>query len=233
MGSLDRESAVYAIDEQSSRLDDALELASYMETPSTGSAIVGGWSAVEGLLIRAGEGSNYLAADRLAALIACSFPRAEMTALAYAHQNESNDQLASELADTDTNLERVQMIEKHLTKNSRLTLARHSDVAAQARVVELLEEPNATLVRIRRYITGSLRRLYNQRNSVVHAGSMRSVALDATLRTSFSLVGAGLDRIAHAQLTESLEPHSLVARAEIELKLVGNDGGRQLGELLN
>ena len=52
--------------------DDALELASYMQSPSAGAAIIGGWSAIEGLLIRPGDGQYYQAADGLAALVTCS-----------------------------------------------------------------------------------------------------------------------------------------------------------------
>lgn len=83
-------------------------------------------------------------------------------------------------------------------------------------------------------MTESLRRLYNQRNTVAHSGSLRSAAIGATTRTALSLVGAGLDRIVHAQLEAhgELAPLSLVARAEIELRLVGTPGGRSLSSLL-
>lgn len=98
-----------------------------------------------------------------------------------------------------------------------------------------MTDPAAHLSRIRSYVTESLRRLYNQRNTIVHAGSLRSVVLPATVRTSLSLVGAGLDRIVHTllQTNGELAPLSLVARAETELRLVGQAGGRDLGSLLD
>ena len=84
IGSLDRQEAVYRFDDGlPAATHDALELASYMESPSIGAAIIGGWSAIEALLIRPGEGKNHLAADRLAALVACSLPRASFSEKAH------------------------------------------------------------------------------------------------------------------------------------------------------
>ena len=234
--SLLREHAVYKFDEGSpTDIDDALELASYMESPNTGAAVTGGWSAIEGLMIRPGERKHYLAADRLAALVTCSLPRAELTPLAYRHQETASDDLADALAAAQSNSRRVQLVEAHLRRGRRLALTDVSDITAQNRMVAMFSEPYKELERIRGYVTESLRRLYNQRNMIVHSGSLRSVVLSATLRTAFSLVGAGLDRIVHAQLTADcpVKPLSLVARAETELCLVGSPGGRELGSLLN
>jgi len=235
IGSLLRHGALYRFD---SRLphatDDALELASYMESPLAGAAVTGGWSAIEALLIRPGEGSHHLAADRLASLIACSLPRAELTSLAYQHQKNADDALAQALSGTQTNYAKAQQVEDYLKDGNRLNLHEGSDFAAQHRIIEIIRDPKVELGRIRARITESLRRLYNQRNTISHAGSLRSAALSATTRTSLSLVGAGLDRIVHGQLESDsrLEPLSLVARAEVELSLVGSPGGRALCSLL-
>jgi hypothetical protein len=235
IGSLVRQDAVYRFDDGlPAATDDALELASYMESPSAGAAVTGGWSAIEALLIRPGEGSHHLAADRLASLIACSLPRAELTPLAYRHLENANDDLARALTKTHTNFDKVELVESHLRTGGRLDLTDGSDVAAQDRIVAIIQDPAAELGRIKAYVTESLRRLYNQRNTVAHAGSLRSAALTATTRTALSLVGAGLDRIVHAQLGTDgdLPPLSLVARAEVELNLVGSTGGRTLSSLL-
>jgi len=235
IGSLFLQGAVYRFDDGlPPATDDALELASYMESPSAGAAVTGGWSAVEALLIRPGEGSHHLAADRLASLIACSLPRAELTPLAYRHLENANDALAQALAASQTNFEKVQRVEGHLRAGNQLKLPASSDLAAQNRIIAIIQEPAAELSRIKGYVTKSLRRLYNQRNTVAHAGSLRSAALNATTRTALSLVGAGLDRIVHAQLETDgkLAPLSLVARAEVELRLAGSPGGRPLSSLL-
>ncbi len=235
VGSLFRQDAVYRFDHGlPTATDDALELASYMESPSAGAAVTGGWSAVEALLIRPGEGSYHTAADRLASLITCSLPRAELTPLAYRHMENADDALADSLGSAQSNYEKVKLVEDHLRMGSQLELADGSDLAAQSRIVAIINNPPEELGRIRTYITESLRRLYNQRNTVAHSGSLRSAALGATTRTALSLVGAGLDRIVHAQLDGQggLTPLSLVARAETELRLVGTLGGRRLSSLL-
>lgn len=235
IGSLKRLGVLYNVDRVNrSPIDDALELASYMEGTGTGAAVTGGWAAVEGLLIRPSEGSHYLAADRLAVLIACSTPRAELTPLSYGHQNNASDDLAVKLKAAGSNRERVQLVEERLRQTQKLEVQTPEDAAALDRIVAMINDPAGELRRIATYVTESLRRLYNQRNLVMHAGTFKSVALEATLRTSLSLVGAGLDRIVHAHFSpgRQLSPLELVARAEIELRLLGSAGARPLADLL-
>ena len=157
-----------------------------------------------------------------------------MTPLAYAHAKFGSDELARRLRLTKSNYEKVQLVEQRLQAGGQLALERGSDVAAQERIKAILADPAAELDRIRRYAAESLRRLYNQRNVIAHSGSFRSAALAATARTSFCLLGAGLDRIVHAQLEGPIPspPLELVARAEVELDLVGSDGGRSPSSLL-
>lgn len=235
IGSLERQGVVYQVDRAiRSPIDDSLELASYLEGTGTGAAVIGGWAAIEGLLIRPSEGSHYLAADRLAGVIACSVPRAELTPLSYAHQSNADDTLSEQLQEATSNRERVEYVETQLRTTPALDVRSAEDAAALDRIVAIINNPGAELVRVRTYITESLRRLYNQRNLVMHAGSITSVALEATLRTAPSLVGAGLDRLAHAHFSSggATSPLDLVARSEVELRLVGTPGGRTLATLL-
>lgn len=206
-----------------------------MQSPSAGAAIIGGWSAIEGLLIRPGEGQYYLAADRLAALVTCSLPRAELTPLAHQHMRIADDTLANQLEGAESNYARAKLAASHLSSGKRLALTDGSDIAARNRIIGILMDPSGELQRIRRYVTASLRRLYNQRNLIAHSGSFRSTALSATTRTAFSLVGAGLDRIVHAQLQadRATSPTALAARAEVELRMVGTPGGRSPISLLD
>jgi len=67
---------------------------------------------------------------------------------------------------------------------------------------------------------------------VLHGGSTQSVALNATLRTAAPLVGAGLDRIAHAYLVNGVTPLDLAAKAELRLSLVGERDAPSLTDLL-
>ena len=236
IASLDRNQVVYRFDGGLPlATDNALELASYMKSPLAGEAIIGGWSAIEALLIRPGERNKHKAADRLAALVACSLPRAELTHLAYKHAQAADDTLACRLRAAATNHDKVALVERHLKSGSRLTLTDGSDIAAENRVIDISGDPAAYLERIRRYVMESLRRLYNQRNLIAHSGSFESAVLTATVRTSLGLVGAGLDRIVHAQLRahDLVAPLQLAARAETELRLLGTPGGRSPISLLD
>jgi hypothetical protein len=96
----------------------------------------------------------------------------------------------------------------------------------------LIASPRRSLLGVRSTVEGALRRLYRQRNIVLHGGSTQAVALDATLRTCAPLVGAGLDRIAHAYLADRVMPLALAARAETRLALAGPKGIAQVTDLL-
>ena len=96
----------------------------------------------------------------------------------------------------------------------------------------LLADPRRELEQVAAAFRIGLRRLYRARNIVLHGGSMQGVALRAALRTATPLVGAGLDRLAHAMLTEGLVPLDLAARAEVALNLVDGETGLPITDLL-
>lgn len=88
--SLQRERTLYQIHEHD-LIDDALELAAPLNSGSPGPAVAGGWAALESLLYHPGDAADRkdgraIAATRMAALVACSWPRAELTALSYRHE---------------------------------------------------------------------------------------------------------------------------------------------------
>jgi len=107
-----------------------------------------------------------------------------------------------------------------------------SDVCAAERLRETLESPQTALRDIHQHVTASIQRLYRQRNLVLHWGKTDAVALKAGLRTAAPLVGAGVDRIAHAWFVNHIAPLELAVRADIQLRLVGTESGRSVWELL-
>jgi hypothetical protein len=239
--SLVREKTLYSLPVQGS-IDDALELATPLNSGAPAPAVSGGWSAIESLLSRAadtGEGrpGRVVAADRLAAIVACSWPRAELTPLSWRHCPATPDQLSADLEKLchrtpEQNLNRCRVLATALRDGSGMATSSPSDTAAAERMVRLLSNPFGELGDVRSVFQGTLRRLYRQRNIVVHGGTTASVAIEATLRTVGPLVGVGLDRIVHANLQHRIGPLELAARAVNSLELVGDGLGPEVVGLL-
>jgi hypothetical protein len=99
-------------------------------------------------------------------------------------------------------------------------------------MARVLADPYKELGDARAVFELVLRRVYRQRNIVVHGGTADSVAMEATLRTAAPLIGAGLDRLVHAKLVINLGPLELAARAANSLELVGEDGGPSVVTML-
>ncbi|MFG3642308.1 integrase [Micromonospora sp. NPDC047762] len=238
------EGHLYRVDGERRLIDDALELAAPLNQGALGPAVAGGWAAVESLLTHPDDpqeeerSGKAVAADRLAAIIACSWPRAELTALAHRHSPAEPDELSSALDGCTTNIERARTVAEGLKSGSRRPrpsgrkLQRHSDMAAIDRMARVVDDPRRELNEAVKTFRVALRRLYRTRNIVLHGGSTKGVALQATLRIGAPLVGAGLDRLAHAALTEGIRPLDLAARAELALKLVGGETALSVVELL-
>lgn len=204
--SLQTERRVYDASEPTP-LDDALELAAPLNDGQPGPAISGGWAAIEALLVSPDDPDDskergVVAAERMSSLVACSWPRAEFTALSYQHFPTTPDRLTAELGVVATNQQRAELVARAIEGQRYLSLAKQSDRAAQERMTKLVADPRLVLSDVNKHITSALRRLYRQRNLLMHGGSTGSIALSATLRTAAPLVGAGLDRLTHAALTD-------------------------------
>lgn len=228
---LARENKLYEQSE-TSNIDAALELLGSLNEGPPGPAVAGGWAALEALLLGPGDKDRHVAGDRLASLIACSFPRAELTTLAYAHSKHGKDHLSEGIKEASNNRERAALVVQAITNNQALSLASESDRLAEIRLRSLLKRPKPVLRDIEQYAARTLRRVYRQRNLVLHWGRMNAVCLRAALRTSAPLIGAGVDRIAHAWFTSRTSPLELSARAKIRLELLGTLGGVSPIELL-
>jgi hypothetical protein len=228
---LARENKLYEQSE-TSNIDAALELLGSLNEGPPGPAVAGGWAALEALLLGPGDRDRHVAGDRLASLIACSFPRAELTTLAYAHAKHGNDHLSDGIKAASNNRERAALVVQAINNHQALSLVSESDRLAEIRLRSLLATPKSALRDIEQYAARALRRLYRQRNLVLHWGRMNAVCLRAALRTSAPLIGAGVDRIAHTWFTSKISPLELSARAKIRLELLGTSGGVSPIELL-
>jgi hypothetical protein len=219
---LHREDKLYS-EGTNSIVDAALQLLGALNTGPGSSAIAAGWAAIEALLSGPSD-PDVLAAERMASLVACAFVRAELTFLSYQFEKQGGA-LAGPLGGCTTNRERAALVATAISGPGTLTLPNDSDAAAIERMKHALANPFASLQDIQHHAAIAFRRLYRIRNLVLHGGKTGAVGLAATLRTAAPLVGAGMDRIAHASFVESVHPMELVARAHVGLATVGTTEG--------
>ncbi len=223
-----REDRVFSPDANQS-VDAALELLAHLEGSSPPAAIAGGWGAIEGLLADPSDRAS--AADNLATLVTCSFPRAELTTLSYSAQ-ASHPDVNSHLAGAQTNRDRCRILAQMIVDGRLPRMRSLADQAAVERMSKLLANPGPELRTIREAIGDSFHRLYRQRNLVLHGGRLDSVALAASLRTVAKLAGAGMDRITHGHYVQNLKPMELVAKANLGIALASRDNPLSCVDLL-
>ncbi|MEU1600423.1 hypothetical protein ABZ468_48675, partial [Streptomyces sp. NPDC005708] len=191
-------------------------------------AVAGAWAAVESLLSHPDDpksenerSGKAVAADRMAAIIACSWPRAELTALAHRHKPRAADDLAKNIADCGMNQERARLVADALRERGAGALdftgasTKYTDAPAAQPMTDLVHNPRTVPVDVARAFRVALRRLYRTRNTILHGGATQGVVLAASLRTAAPLVGAGSDRIVQAAYAAGLDPLDLAARAEV------------------
>lgn len=223
-----REDRVFSPDASHS-VDAALELLAHLEGSSPPAAIAGGWGAIEGLLADPSDRAS--AADNLATLVTCSFPRAELTALSYAAQG-AHPQVCGDMAGARTNRDRCRILAQLIIDKSLPQMPSVTDQAAVERLGKLFRNPGPELKTIRDAIGESFHRLYRQRNLILHGGRLDSVALEASLRTVAKLAGAGMDRITHGHYVQNLKPMELVAKANLGIALASRDNALDCIDLL-
>lgn len=215
IGAMHRENRIWLESEADPFVDPAIELLAPLQSGATTTAIAGGWAAIESLL---GEPKNKKAdpAERLATIVACSFPRAELTYLAYSLTRQSQP-FAAQVAEMAENREKSTHLAQMIIAGTCPEPQDWSDRAAILRVRDVLVDPQSALQGIRDHVHDSFARLYRQRNLILHAGKTRAVALRSTLRGATPLVGAGLDRICHARFADGITPIRLAGRARTAL----------------
>src|SRR5690606_7186713 len=108
-----------------------------------------------------------------------------------------------------------------------------SDAASITRLRELLPEPRRVEERVRFYVEVAPRRWDRWRQIVLHGGSSGGVATPARLRVTPPLADATLDRMTQAYRVAGVPPLVLACRAETELRIVDDDLGPGLCDLID
>lgn len=214
----------------SKNVDAAIELLSHLDRSSPTAAIAGGWGAIEGLL--GDPGNRSAAAENLAALVACSLPRAELTSLSYTAEREHSTIRDDLRPFGNKNRERSAHLAQLIQGNQLPVLSDLTDRAAAMRIKTILDAPGTEIAAIKESVAEAFHRLYRQRNMILHAVKIDSVALEGSLRTVSKLAGAGMDRVAHGQYVQSLGPLELVARANLAISLISRETALRCVEML-
>jgi hypothetical protein len=227
--SLRKERQLYSIAEESSLLDSAIALLQPVNGGNLSAAISGAWAAIEALLYSPGDGDRVTAGDRLATIVACSFPRAELTALA--HNLDGTSPLGAKVASINENKAKAREVAIAIQNNEPIQPSRPIDEASLERIRKIATSGAIGLRDIQGHLSCAFRRLYRSRNLILHWGRVGGDIRRACLRTTAPLVGAGMDRIAHSWLIEGLHPLGLASRATASLASI-KPGGANLVDLL-
>lgn len=219
----------------SAQVDDALELLASLEQSSSGASIATTWAAVETLLGQPGVGAKGVdAADRLADIVTCGFPSAEFARLGQSLLSQGNAEEAYQLHDPAlSNTQKADILLRLIRSGKQLQFEDPKDCASFIRARIMATETVPTMKRVRGYYRDSFRRLYYQRNLIMHSGKFDSVSLGSTVRTLPVLTAAGVDRIIRARFTSpAVDPIGLASRAANELDLLGEEGARPIHRLI-
>jgi hypothetical protein len=234
VASLFRRDRIYSLLDGGSAIGRAIALLAELDHGPAAAAVTSGWAALESLSIGPAESVERVeTAIRSAALIAASFPRAELTTLAHAYVSSQSDALADQIRGAGDNKQRVEVLLRHFSSSTIPTFIRIEDNAAAKRMMQLIKSPEATLRRVQHYIEMAFKRLYRLRNLVAHGARTDSVVLEAGLDTAAPLVGAAFDRIHHASMASNISPVELIARATLRLATLDPTKPQALAAMLD
>lgn len=220
--SLRREQQLYTVAESNSLLDSAIALMQPINGGNPSAAISGSWAAVETLLYSPGDGDRVTAGERLANIVACSFPRAELTAIS--HNLQDSSPLASRVRQLNENKARAREVAIAIQNNEPISVSHLTDEAALDRVRAIAKAPGNALRDVQQHLSAAFRRLYRCRNLILHWGRVGGDIRRCCLRTTGPLMGAGVDRMAHSWLIEGLHPLGLASRAAASLASIKSGG---------
>jgi len=194
----------------SDELEASIDLLLSANQASARSAVVSSWSALETLFADEGDyGELSAVADRAAAILTCVYVRDAYESLAVGHSRNSSDELADELRILGVG-QRAVLISEALRKNQPLSVNKVLGAVAVKRAADLTV---ATINATRNQIANALRRLYDVRNQVVHAGAIEPYGLQVTLANSSALLSAVVNETISFRSATGGDARQLAARA--------------------
>lgn len=216
-------------------LDAVLELLEPLDEGTPAAAVAGSWAALEAMFIGPEDTRERVrAATRMARILSCTYVVSELLALASAYETTHADAFSDRLRSTAENpMARARLMERSIQDRSMaLSFSNSRHQATMDRMRQLVDNPAVVLPRITGQLEDAFRRLYRQRNLILHAGELASMTLRGTLRTTAPLMGAGIDQVIRTSASRGLTPIQLAAQAEVDLKQVAEGDGFCLAHLL-
>jgi hypothetical protein len=214
------------------QIEDALSMLSPHLQSTSGVSVAALWAATEGLVGRV-DSNGHSAADRAADIATSSFPRTEAHLLMQNWQRVGHGDLQSKLLSGAKPYFRMRTLMDHFSAHGDPGFPETTDQVAVVRLQRLEASPHEEMKRVRTYMRAAFRRLYYQRNFVMHAAKFDSVSIQATSRVSPPLVAAAIDQIVNGLFAKvSTQPLELAARAENELDLLQHGGRKDILALL-
>lgn len=189
----------------SSEIEAALDLLTGITSGSERVACVGAWSALESLLADPGDFGNLSeVADRAADILVCCYVTDIFVNLATASMRGTPDQLSASLVGK-TDEERISIIESHLQSGGAISAGEGMGAVVADQVARLVRSPGA-VEDLHADISAALRRLYQARNEIVHAGALEPYGIDMILISAQVL----LSRLINKAIVVSRHPGDAV-----------------------
>lgn len=215
----------------SEELEAALDLLTAADQTSSRAAAIAAWATLETLFAAGGDfGDLASVADRAADVLVCMYVRDTFSALATKHARAGQDDLANALKEASV-ADGAKLVEDALpahalsVSSGRGRLAHERAASLDAREIDS----------VRNQLAAVLRRLYDVRNQIVHAGRMAPYGLHRTYVESAVLLSALLDELLRQHRDVRRTAREVAGRAAWLLGRVANDRATpaslaQLGE---
>ncbi len=215
---------LFELELESQDLDNAVQILSAADLGSKPTAITSLWATLEALFVRSGDrGYNVVAAKRAAFIATAALIRFELLLAMIEHRKHGQDALAGQLRNVPADVGPGILFEEALRNGNPPTAKRPLQIMASERLTGWLNAP-ARLLAIRAEVEDSLKRLYRQRNLVLHGGVYQSPGLEPTLRSASVIVSAVVDQI--ARISTRPRPSALEFAASVEMRLHEYVSGR-------
>ncbi|MBF6101713.1 hypothetical protein IU510_27210 [Nocardia cyriacigeorgica] len=228
ISALDSEEGRRLLQPLPSELEAALDLLSNRKMAPSRSSCITSWAVMETLFADPTDfGSMADIADRAADLLTCMYVTDLFIRIADRHLQAEDDDLCIRLCSATAG-KRFAYIVEHISMGRSIPDGEGQDIVDLQEAKRLVEEERY-LHTIRNEFSEALRRLYDVRNQIVHAGILEPYAMDATLLVASKLLIAIIDEAIEDSF-HSEEPTALLA-AKCRWLLNRVEGGKSLALL--